>query len=211
VWLSYPLDQAGWAAANPTAKPTPAPTTVDGRPTADAVLDGDVAADARQAALDRAAADTRRLTGIPGVTLAGTMRGMGCHELNNHDKNEPGLRLSCAVWTRQHLAWKGSFAEGRQKIITQLSRWCSTKNLPAKGRVPSSTTSAIVELPTCPESPFLYVDWAVPAYHYAVFDCTPSPRNTCGTANAEKIRARLAHADWVATVTIDYQFYKDMK
>lgn len=179
--------------------------------TADEVLDGDVMASVRTKTITQANSDTRRFTTVPGVTLVGSQRGMGCHQLNNHDENQADIRLTCAVWTRQYLAWSGDFKDGRLAIVNLLSHWCAWKDKDAYDQEPQSVTSGLVERPTCPESPFLYVDWALPKYRYAVYPCNGSPRNTCSGANTGSISAKLQDYDWVGSVTIDYQFYKDLK
>jgi len=219
IRIGHPYTVGGETTPAGTATPftgSPAPTATgnasdDPFLTADQVLDGDVTAAVRTATINRANSDTRRFTAIPGVTLAGSQRGMGCHQLNNHDESQADIRLSCAVWTRQYLVWSGDFKDGRLEIVNLLSRWCSWKDKNAYDRVPQSVTSGLVEHPTCTESPFVYVDWALPKYKYAVYPCNGSPRNTCSEASTASISAKLQDYKWVGAVTINYQFYKDLQ
>lgn len=207
VRLSYPLDPAMYVEPEPTGQAT---ADAQGRPNEYAILFGSKAEAARHRAIARAEADTKALSRIAGVTLAGTQQRLDCVEgRDNAGRADSSVRLVCHVQVTQYLTWSGDFARGRSRILTASARICPWRNEPSSFDWRPTNQTRTQQQPNCGETPTMYLDWMKPHAKELVHPCRRDARTSCSPNSDAVTSALLAH-DWVARIGIQYQFYKDL-
>jgi len=200
-------------ATEPDPNPAPASgvTAPDGQElSADDAVFGDETAQERTAAVLRANRDTKSLTRVSGVVLAGTREALGCAEgQTNAVRNDASIRLTCHVETVQYLVWDGNFDRGRQALLKVLSRICPWKNEDNFPWKPSNAHIMSQEHADCPgESPAMWVDFAHAGNPKLVYPCFYDTYREC-TPDVDVIAKVARRHDWAARVAIRYEFYNE--
>lgn len=210
VRLAYPLDEDTWADGTAGNQQLPySPPRADGRPTDADILEGDVAAEARDEALAEAGQLAARLGRVKGVELAGVQRTLTCAEARDYGyRTNADVRVTCQVQVTAYLGWDGSFASGRRAIRDAVSGACTIPESSTFDWKPNSAQTGTQQQVECRGARSGFVNWARPGWPYLLHPCLPDVRHSCKPSTGQ-IEAALAAHDWASEVSISYHFYQD--
>lgn len=209
VRLAYPLDEDTWADGTAGNQQLPySPPRADGRPTDADILEGDVAAAARDEALAEAGQLAARLGTVNGVELAGVQRTLTCAEGRDHGyRTNADVRVTCQVQVTAYLGWDGGFAAGSRAVRRAVSGAC-TFAASSFDWEPQKEQTASQQKVECRGARSGYVNWARPGWPSLLHPCLPDARHSC-KPSTEAIGTALATHDWASEVSISYHFYQD--
>ncbi len=190
---------------------TPQPTLVD-------VLEGRVAADERQAAIDLVQREGAALPYSPHALVVAQQIATRCWEGQNNWKVQEGFRLRCVAVSVRYIAWDGEFDAGAQQSGSALASQCTNVTRPDETLALGPGGYGSGGKWTCAEGTELAVLWApttgldeshpLMGWYAATTTSREATRQVSGP-DADQVVASLHSHEWFKTEQLTTTYYQD--